>query len=180
MFRILVSRPWREGPARPTAIALCIAVVFATQGCATTRFADDPALAPRPGRAGVLVRVFESAEDAKEGRLSKRDVSSTVEDADGVVFESKGAEWFVDDAGPGRYRLTVTWGEAPGSPNGAVGKELTLVEGKTVAVDVKTQKPSWALVGILLATMAAIAAVVVGGCLNDPSGCSSREVHFQK
>lgn len=174
MFRCLAFRAWRGGPARPIALALCVAVALLSQGCATMRFADDPALAPQPFRAGLAVRVFESSADAQAGRLSTREVTSVVEDADGVVYEAKGPEWFVDDADPGVYRLTVKFGALPDSPNGAVlNREITLVEGRTLAVDVKTQKPSWGLVVILFAVMAAVAVVVVGGCIKDPSSCSS-------
>ena len=175
MFRYLVSPSWSGGPARPVVLALCLAVALAAQGCATTRFVDDAAFAPQPFRAGLVVRVFESDEDAKAGRLSTREITSDVKGDEGVVFEAKGAEWSVDDADPGPYRLTVRFGALPGSPNGAVvDRKITLVEGRTLAVDVKTHRPSWALVAILLAAMAAMAVVVVGGCIKDSSGCSSR------
>ena len=162
-------------PARPLALVLATAVVLASDGCATARFTEDVTLAPEPGRAGLVVRVFETGGDAKAGRLSTRDTTSVLENDDGVVYEARGAEWALGDADPGAYRLTVTWGRLPGSPNGGVlNREIRLVEGRTLAVDVKTERPSWALVGVLLVAAAALAAVVVVGCAKDPSGCGSR------
>jgi hypothetical protein len=175
MFRFFVSPAWSPGPARPLALVLCVSVALVSQACATTRFTDDPALAPQPFRAGLVVRVFDTSDDARAGRLTTRDVTSVVEDDQGVVYEARGAEWSLDDADPGRYRLTVRYGTLPGSPNGAVvDRQITLVEGRTVAVDVQTHGASWALVVVLVAAMAAMAVVLVGGCLNDPGGCSSR------